>query len=92
MWIYEKKLEYPVKIVNPNPRMAKYIITQYGGPDGELNLWHVQIKTVLQIYNHLFYIQGFYKIYELLLPFRIRLPTMCLYNPSHEQDFQHNPS
>jgi len=36
MWIYEKKLEYPVKIKNPNPKMAKYIITQYGGPDGEL--------------------------------------------------------
>lgn len=36
MWVYEKKLEYPVKIKNRNPRMAKYIITQYGGPDGEL--------------------------------------------------------
>ena len=36
MWVYEKKLEYPVKIKNHNPRMAKYIITQYGGPDGEL--------------------------------------------------------
>ena len=36
MWIYEKKLEYPVKIKNPDPRMAKVIITQYGGPDGEL--------------------------------------------------------
>ncbi len=36
MWIYEKKLEYPVKIKNANPKMAKYIITQYGGPDGEL--------------------------------------------------------
>lgn len=36
MWIYEKKLEYPVKIKNPNPKMAKYVITQYGGPDGEL--------------------------------------------------------
>jgi spore coat protein JC len=33
MWIYEKKLEYPVKIKTCNPRMAKYIITQYGGPD-----------------------------------------------------------
>jgi spore coat protein JC len=33
MWIYEKKLEYPVKIKCPNPKMAKYIITQYGGPD-----------------------------------------------------------
>lgn len=36
MWVYEKKLEYPIKIKNPNPAMAKVIITQYGGPDGEL--------------------------------------------------------
>lgn len=36
MWLYEKKLEFPVKIKNPNPAMAKIIITQYGGPDGEL--------------------------------------------------------
>lgn len=36
MWVYEKMLEYPVKIKNPNPKMAKIIITQYGGPDGEL--------------------------------------------------------
>jgi spore coat protein JC len=36
MWIFDKKLEYPVKIKTPNPRLAKYIITQYGGPDGEL--------------------------------------------------------
>ena len=36
MWIYEKKLQYPVKIKNPNPKLAKIILTQYGGPDGEL--------------------------------------------------------
>lgn len=36
MWQYEKKLEYPVSIKTPNPAMAKLIITQYGGPDGEL--------------------------------------------------------
>ena len=36
MWVYEKKLEYPIKIKNCDPRMAKYVITQYGGPDGEL--------------------------------------------------------
>lgn len=36
MWTYEKKLQYPVKIKNPNPAAAKVIITQYGGPDGEL--------------------------------------------------------
>ncbi|WP_068557670.1 manganese catalase family protein [Thermotalea metallivorans] len=37
MWIYEKKLEYPVKISCKDPRMAKYIMTQLGGPDGELS-------------------------------------------------------
>ena len=36
MWIYEKRTEYPINIKNPNPKMAKLIITQYGGPDGEL--------------------------------------------------------
>jgi len=36
MWTYEKKLEYPVNIKNTNPKLAKIIITQYGGPDGEL--------------------------------------------------------
>ena len=36
MWCYEKKLQYPVKIKNPNAKLAKFIISQYGGPDGEL--------------------------------------------------------
>ncbi|MDN5347953.1 MAG: spore coat protein, partial [Clostridia bacterium] len=36
MWVYEKRLEYPVRVNGPNPRLAKVIITQYGGPDGEL--------------------------------------------------------
>lgn len=31
MWVYEKKLEYPVKIKNPDPRMAQAILSQYGG-------------------------------------------------------------
>ena len=35
MWIYEKKLQYPVKIKNPNPKLAGVIISQLGGPDGE---------------------------------------------------------
>ena len=35
MWKYEKKLQYPVNIKNPNPKYAQIIITQYGGPDGE---------------------------------------------------------
>jgi spore coat protein JC len=37
MWIYERKLQYPVNIKTPNPKLAKIIITQYGGPDGELS-------------------------------------------------------
>ena len=36
MWLYQKKLEYPIKIKNTNPRLAKFIISQFGGPDGEL--------------------------------------------------------
>lgn len=36
MWIYEKKLQYPVKVCGKNVKLAKYLITQYGGPDGEL--------------------------------------------------------
>ena len=36
MFIYNKKLQYPVKIARPNPRLASVIISQYGGPDGEL--------------------------------------------------------
>ena len=36
MWTYERKLQYPVKITRPNPAMAKFIMSQYGGPDGEI--------------------------------------------------------
>jgi len=36
MWVYEKKLQYPVNIKQTNPKLAKIIISQYGGPDGEL--------------------------------------------------------
>ena len=36
MFVYEKKLQYPVRITNPNPKLASVIISQYGGPDGEL--------------------------------------------------------
>ncbi len=36
MFVYEKKLQFPVNIKNVNPRLAGIILTQYGGPDGEL--------------------------------------------------------
>lgn len=37
MWIYEKKLEYPAKVSKPDAKMAKLLLAQYGGPDGELS-------------------------------------------------------
>ena len=36
MFVYEKKLQYPVKVATPNPKLAAVIISQCGGPDGEL--------------------------------------------------------
>ena len=36
MWVYEKRLQYPVNIKNPDPKMAQFIMSQYGGPDGEI--------------------------------------------------------
>jgi spore coat protein JC len=37
MWCYEKRLQYPVKITKSDPDMAQLIISQYGGPDGEMS-------------------------------------------------------
>ena len=36
MWTYDKVLQYPINIKCPDPRLAQFIISQYGGPDGEL--------------------------------------------------------
>ena len=36
MFVYEKKLQYPVRIANPNPKLASVIFSQYGGPDAGL--------------------------------------------------------
>ena len=41
MFTYEKRLQYPVKIKQTNPKLAKIIITQYGGPESNLNIWLV---------------------------------------------------
>ena len=38
MWQYEKRLEYPVNIKQTDPKTAQYILSQYGGPDGEINV------------------------------------------------------
>ncbi len=37
MWLYEKRLQYPVKITKRDPKIAQVIISQFGGPDGELS-------------------------------------------------------
>lgn len=34
MWSYQKRLQYPINIKNPNPKLASFIVSQYGGPDG----------------------------------------------------------
>ena len=51
MFIYDKKLQYPVKIANTNPRLAAIIISQYGGPDGELG---ASLRYLSQRYSMLF--------------------------------------
>ena len=47
MFIYEKKLQYPVKIKNTNPKLASIIISQYGGPDGELGASPAVFKSAV---------------------------------------------
>ncbi|MEA4964503.1 MAG: manganese catalase family protein [Oscillospiraceae bacterium] len=48
MFVYEKMLQYPVKIANPNPQLAGLILSQYGGPDGELG---ASIRYLSQRYS-----------------------------------------
>ena len=48
MWVYERKLQYPVKIKNPNPKLAGVIISQLGGPDGE---WGAATRYLNQRYS-----------------------------------------
>lgn len=52
MFQYEKRLQYPVNIKNPNPKLAKIIITQYGGPDEPLILIHRKMITVCVKFNN----------------------------------------
>lgn len=50
MWNYEKRLQYPVKITQTNPQIAKVIISQFGGPDGELAA-SIPLKRLQQFLN-----------------------------------------
>ena len=48
MWIYEKNLQFPVKIKNPDPKAASIIISQLGGPGGNFCLFHF-IRSVRKL-------------------------------------------
>lgn len=48
MWNYEKRLQYPVNIKNPNPKMAQLIITQFGGPDGWISVQN-QLENAITV-------------------------------------------
>lgn len=51
MWSYEKRLQYPVNITTPNAKLASYIISQYGGPDGELSASTRYLSQRFSAYN-----------------------------------------
>ena len=55
MWNYEKRLQYPVKITQTNPKIAQVIITQFGGPDGELaaSMRYLSQRYTTVSYTHL---------------------------------------
>ena len=48
MWSYEKRLQYPVNITTPNAKLAEVIISQYGGPDGEMG---ASMRYLSQLYG-----------------------------------------
>jgi len=75
MFIYEKKLQYPVKIQNPNPALAKFIISQYGGPDGELG---ASLRYLSQRYA-----MPYPELKGLLTDIGTDVPKMFRFSPRH---------
>ena len=65
MWIYEKRLQYPVRITKTCPKTAQLIISQYGGPDGELSAsmrylsqrYTMPVKSVGGLYVYLLHME-----------------------------------
>ena len=53
MWNYEKRLQYPVKITQTNPRIAQVIITQFGGPNGMSTLFVPKKIQKYSIFRHI---------------------------------------
>ena len=74
MFVYEKRLQYPVNIKQPNPALAKIIISQYGGPDGELGAslrylsqrYSVPYPEIKAIYEEYLGEPGSHRAHELL--------------------------
>lgn len=46
MWNYEKRLQYPVKITTPNAKIATFIMSQYGGPDGQIGVYATPVSAI----------------------------------------------
>ena len=78
MWQYEKRLQYPVNIKNPNPKLAQVIISQYGGPDGEIgaslrylsqrySMPYPELKAILTDVGIEDYFWTFRKIYKMAI-------------------------
>lgn len=81
MFVYDKKLQYPVKIDKPNPRLAAIIISQYGGPDGELG---ASLRYLSQRYS-----MPFDELKGLLTDIGTEEPLCNSYNLKHSMNQLH---
>lgn len=80
MWTYEKRLQFPVKITKTCPKTAQLIISQYGGPDGELSAsmrylsqrYTMPVKTVGGLLTDI--VRRSWLIWKLYVPWFISLP------------------
>ena len=50
MWNYEKRLQYPINIKTPNAKIAQFIASQYGGPDGEIAVSYTHLTLPTSAY------------------------------------------
>ena len=79
MWQYDKKLQYPVNIKNTNPAMAKIIMTQLGGPDGETG--------AAMRYLHQRYSSPFGQVTGILTDIGVSVPKLRMYRYKNKTFF-----
>ena len=87
MWNYEKRLQYPVKITQTNPKIAQIILTQFGGPDGELGAsmrylaqrYTMPYKEVTGILTDIGTEESAQNLYQLLFIIIIGRYSGCIY-------------